>query len=207
MSLCLGAGCSESSDPRPGAEADSHRLGVQIVSTSVDLSAFDVCWRAGGEEVRIELDGEMLDSSATRFLDVPTGAGLDVALVEPGQSCQGSEAQRVSVPTLDEIPEEGAILYLSGDDGAPLQGEVVVAESSETDAWDSLRSSTCDGRAPYAKRETISSAAGGCTTRVRLYECKLFHHLASDGGGTTSYYGVTYDSGWIDCSDSCMGGA
>lgn len=197
--LAIAAGCSNASETDPGA----HRAGVQIVSTTLDLSEFDLCWQVDGSELRVELDREMLDSAGTRILDLPRGTGLEVALVEPGQGCEAQAAKNVLLePSVVGAAEE-AVLYLSEEPSGGVHGALVPVASSEGFDEVSLRGGGCNGAAPYAHRETVTSSGGGCSTRARLYECQTFW-LGGPVGESLSGYVETYDSGWVDCSDACL---
>lgn len=197
--LAVAAGCSNAGQTDPGA----HRAGVQIVSTTLDLSAFDLCWQVDGSETRVELDREMLDPKGTRILDLPRGSELEVALVEPGQGCEARAAKHVLLGTSVVDAAEGAVLYLSEGPSGGVQGDFVPVDSSEGSDEVSLRGGGCNGAAPYAHRETVISSGGGCSTRARLYECQTVW-LGGPVGESLSGYVETYDSGWVDCSDACL---
>lgn len=186
-------GCTES-DP---GHHDDHRSHVRVVSTSVNLAAYDLCWATESGEVRIELDAEMVDASATRQLALSLETGVRASLVAPGEGCDAPSATRLALDW-SGLSEEGedAVLLVTDVTREEAHGRVLSAEGDGEENH-ALRSSSCEGAEPYARRESFMDGSGACRTRARLYECRTVY---VGMGEYISGYTTTYDSGWVDCS-------
>ncbi|MEM6294534.1 MAG: hypothetical protein AAGA54_24890 [Myxococcota bacterium] len=194
----LAMGCD-----RGGAEPQDHRAGVQLMSTSVDLSTHDLCWQADGEMTRIELDAAMLDSVATGYLDIPVSADVRAWLVAPGAACGEDSTGEVELGGLEFVDSTFSIVAVDANETGGFTGAFAdVVDGDEENI--SHRGGDCS-IGDYSVTTTTETGSGGsCRTRTVLRECQQYIHPMHGGLPWGNVMATTYDSGWIDCSDPCM---
>lgn len=191
-----GTGCASTATESD----DALRAGVQVVSDSLDLSSVDMCWSTPSEGTLVRLDEEMLDSNATRFLNLAVEPGLRVAFVPHGSDCSDPPLAEVALDPAELDDATDAALLVSGsiDDG--LTGTIIPV-GQEPEETTSLRS-TCNLGEATASRSTRRGTDGSCFTRAVLWECISVYHQLPDGSGFyANQIESTYDSGWVDCRE------
>ena len=201
LSIVTSVVCGCAAPDNSDASLDS---GVQIISTSLDLSSVDLCWNTPSGQTLVHLDEQMLDSESTRLLDLPIEDGLHVTLVAQGDSCTAAPLADVALRPASSDGDSPLALVLSGSVGESVSGALVPVQSDADDVV-SLRSS-CQPGALFVMRTTRHSNNGGCWTRATLTEC--LPALTPGGSSDQGSYALfeTYDSGWVSCSQQAVCG-
>ena len=142
----------------------------------------------------------MLDSVATGYLDLPVTSDARATLVEPGVACSAAKGIELELSGLEQTDGEFAVLAVERSVDGGFQGSFAeINDANEDDV--KLRMGGCSPGEYSVNTQTITGSGGSCQTRTVLRECRHVHGYGYDYGNMLD---VTYDSGWLDCSDPCL---